>query len=145
MSIPPDWTRWTYAAEIVSVHDGDTVAARVDLGFGITAFMPLRLLGIQCPEVSGAGVTAAEKAAGIAARDRLAVILSWEGGHRAIVRTKKDTREGRGRYLATLFVVGPDGSWRDVCQQLIDEGHAVAYDGRGKAPKWTPEGWRAAS
>lgn len=144
MKIPPDWTRWTYAAEIVASHDADSVSARVDVGFGLTAFMPLRLLGIQAAEVGGPNVSPEEKAAGFAARDRLREILT-AAGNAVIVRTKKDTREGRGRYLATLYVVEPDGSWRDVCQQLVDEGHATPYAGVGRAPKWTPEGWRAPS
>ncbi len=144
MTIPPDWTRWTYAARVVSSHDADTVGLAIDAGLGVTVHESCRLLGIQAAEVGGPNVSPEEKAAGFAARDRLRAILD-AAGNAVIVRTKKDTREGRGRYLATLFVVEPDGSWRDVCQQLVDEGHAVAYDGRGKAPKWTPEGWRAAS
>lgn len=144
MTIPPDWTRWTYAARVVSSHDADTVGLAIDAGLGVTVHESCRLLGIQAAEVGGPNVSPEEKAAGFAARDRLRAILD-AAGNAVIVRTKKDTREGRGRYLATLFVVEPDGSWRDVCQQLVDEGHAVAYDGRGRAPKWTPEGWRAAS
>ena len=144
MTIPPDWTRWTYAARVVSSHDADTVGLAIDAGLGVTVHESCRLLGIQAAEVGGPNVSPEEKAAGFAARDRLRAILD-AAGNAVIVRTKKDTREGRGRYLATLFVVEPDGSWRDVCQQLVDEGHAVAYDGKSKAPKWTPEGWRAAS
>ena len=144
MTIPPDWTRWTYAARVVSSHDADTVGLAIDAGLGVTVHESCRLLGIQAAEVGGPNVSPEEKAAGFAARDRLRAILD-AAGNAVIVRTKKDTREGRGRYLATLFVVEPDGSWRDVCQQLVDEGHATPYDGKGKAPKWTPEGWRAAS
>jgi endonuclease YncB( thermonuclease family) len=144
VTIPPDWTRWTYAARVVSSHDADTVGLAIDAGLGVTVHESCRLLGIQAAEVGGPNVSPEEKAAGFAARDRLREILA-AAGNAVIVRTKKDTREGRGRYLATLYVVEPDGSWRDVCQQLVDEGHAVAYDGKSKAPKWTPEGWRAAS
>ena len=144
MTIPPDWTRWTYAARVVSSHDADTVGLAIDAGLGVTVHESCRLLGIQAAEVGGPNVSPEEKAAGFAARDRLREILA-AAGNAVVVRTKKDTREGRGRYLATLFVVEPDGSWRDVCQQLVDEGHATPYDGKGKAPKWTPEGWRAAS
>lgn len=144
MTIPPDWTRWTYDARVLSVHDGDTMRVTIDLGCGVAFTDNVRLLGIQCPEVGGAGVTADEKVAGGAARDRLRDLV-YAAGDRVVVRTKKDAREGRGRYLATVFAVGPDGMWTDLCQQLVDEGHAVAYDGRGRAPKWTPEGWRAAS
>ena len=139
--IAPSWDRWTYGALVASIHDGDTVRASVDLGFEIRSTWTLRLLGIQCPEVGGPNVSADEKAAGIRAREALADLLD---GGAVVVRTKRDTQEGRGRYLATLYVVQPDGQWLDVCQQLVLDGHAVAYDGKGKAPKWTPEGWRVA-
>ena len=144
MSIPPDWTRWTYDARVLDIHDGVTMRVAIDLGCGVAVTETIRLLGIQCPEVGGAGVTEDEKRAGHFARLRLCDLVV-AAGDRVVVRTKKDTREGRGRYLATVYAVGPDGMWTDLCQQLVDEGHAVAYDGRGRAPKWTPEGWRAAS
>ncbi len=149
MSVPavlPTWDRWTYEAEVVSVYDADTVEIRLDVGFRIAFTDKIRVLGIQAPEVGGAGVTPEEKAAGFAARDRLRAILA-DAGNRVIVRTKKDAKEGRGRYLGTIYVRGtadPE-AWIDVAGLLVLEGHAVPYDGRGRAPKWTPEGWRPAS
>ena len=139
--IAPAWDRWTYGALVASIHDGDTVRVAVDVGFEVRFTTSVRLLGIQCPEVGGAGVTADEKAAGIRAREALADLLD---GGAVIVRTKRDTQEGRGRYLATLYVVQPDGMWLDVCAQLVLDGHATPYSGKGKAPRWTPEGWRVA-
>lgn len=135
--------RWTYEARVVAVHDADTIRAEIDLGFEVRVTWSLRLLGIQAPEVSGAGVTPEEKAAGLAARDALRGLLLAPVG-RVYVRTVRDRAEGRGRYLATVFLEQGDRVF-DVNELLIREGHAVAYDGRGRAPKWTPEGWRAAS
>ncbi len=140
--IEPSWDRWTYAAQLVSVYDGDTVRVRCDVGFDLGFTLSLRLLGIQTPEIGGAGITPEERAAGLEAREAL---LGLIGDHPLIVRTKKDTREGRGRYLATLYAVQYNGLWLDLCADLIDAGYAVAYDGKGKAPKWTPAGWVAAS
>lgn len=131
--------RFTYAARVVSVHDADTIRAYIDFGFEAGQVHTLRLLGIQAPEVGGANVSDAEKAAGIAARDVLAGLLLNAVG-RVFVKTKKDTQEGRGRYLATIFLA-QEGGLFDVNALLVAEGHAVAYDGRGKAPKWTPTGW----
>lgn len=54
------FTRWTYAARVVAVHDGDTLRAEIDLGCEVRFTTTLRLLGIQAPEVGGPGVTAAE-------------------------------------------------------------------------------------
>ena len=149
MSVPavlPTWDRWTYEADVLSVYDADTVTLRIDAGFRIQFTDAVRLLGIQAPEVGGAGITPEERAAGLAARDRLRAILD-AAGNRVIVRTKKDAKEGRGRYLGTIYVRGtadPE-AWIDVGGWLVLEGHAVAYDGKGKAPKWTPTGWVAAS
>ena len=42
-----------YAATIVSVHDGDTVRADIDLGFGCwIKNQPLRIYGIDAPELT---------------------------------------------------------------------------------------------
>jgi micrococcal nuclease len=57
---------YTYRAKIISVYDGDTVTALVDLGFGITNKIKIRLKGINTPEVRGA-----ERPEGIVSRDYL--------------------------------------------------------------------------
>ena len=58
---------YTYKAIIVSVYDGDTVTADVDLGFEVwLKGQTLRLLNIDTPEVRGK-----EKAEGIVSRDAL--------------------------------------------------------------------------
>lgn len=143
-AVEPFGERFVYPARIVSVHDGDTVRAELDLGFEIRATWTLRLLGIQAPEVGGPNVSEAEKRAGLASRDWLAGILGTIPPGRLFARTAKDRTEGRGRYLARLIALAPDGRTVDLCEQAISEGHAVAYDGVGKAPKWTPDGWRRA-
>jgi len=49
---PPPWEPpYVYRAEIVGVHDGDTVTARVDVGFSVSTYTDLRLLGINAPEL----------------------------------------------------------------------------------------------
>ena len=135
--------RWTYEARGVAVHDADTIRAEIDLGFEVRVTWSLRLLGIQAPEVSGAGVTPEEREAGLAARDVLRGLLLTPIG-KVYVRTVRDKAEGRGRYLATVFLEQGLDTW-DVNALLVREGHAVAYDGKGKAPRWTPAGWRPAS
>lgn len=132
--------RFVYPARIVSVHDGDTVRAELDLGFEIRATWSLRLLGVQAPEVGGPNVSDAEKVAGKAARDALAGLIVNPVGQ-LFVRSAKDKAEGRGRYLATLLLV-QEGQTFDVNALLIAEGYATAapLDG-SKVPKWTPNGW----
>jgi endonuclease YncB( thermonuclease family) len=130
--------RWTYAARIVGVHDGDTVRAEIDLGFDMRFTTTLRLAGIQAPEVGGPGVTDAEKVAGAQATTALlGMIVSGSPAPAVYVVTSKDAREGRGRYLARLLIdLGPTMEPMDVGVEMIRRGFAVAYDGKGKAPKW---------
>ena len=133
--------RWTYAACVIGCHDGDTIRAEINLGFDVRFTATLRLLGIQAPEVSGPGVTKAEKAAGAQATTALlGLIVSGDPAPVVYVVTSKDAKEGRGRYLARVFVDRPDAPL-DVCAELVRLGHATPYDGKGKAPKWTPAGW----
>ena len=42
-----------YKAKIISVYDGDTVTAVMDLGFNITNKIKIRLHGINAPEIRG--------------------------------------------------------------------------------------------
>lgn len=136
--------RYVYPARIAKiddVHDGDTVRAVIDLGFEVRVTWSLRLLGIQAPEVGGPNVSEDEKRAGLAARDVLRGLVVNPVGE-LWVRTERDRAEGRGRYLATLLLV-QDGKVFDVNELLVRDGHATPYDGRGRAPKWTPTGWIA--
>jgi endonuclease YncB( thermonuclease family) len=133
----PELQRYVYGARLADVYDGDTVHLEVDLGFGTVRHDTFRLLGVQAPEIAGAGVTRAEKDAGVAARDWLVHQLERQA---LVIQTVKDRREGRGRYLARVFVGG-----RDVAELMIEAGHACAYHGVGKAPKWVgPRKWRLA-
>jgi len=40
-----------YGCRVVSVHDGDTCTVNVDLGFYVRVEQPLRLLGVNAPEL----------------------------------------------------------------------------------------------
>jgi micrococcal nuclease len=44
---------YEYKALIISVYDGDTVTALVDLGFFVKKEAKLRLYGIDTPEIRG--------------------------------------------------------------------------------------------
>lgn len=105
---------YAYRAHVVSVYDGDTVTAVVDLGFHVSQEMTLRLCGIDTPEVRGE-----ERPQGIVARDRLRELILDKD---VVIRTKKDKREKYGRYLATVYVNGVD-----VNALLVDEGLAEQY------------------
>ena len=87
-----------YRAKIVSVYDGDTCRADIDLGMGIwVRNEKLRLLRINAPEMRGD-----EKAAGKVSRDFLRELVL---GREVFIQTWKDRR---GKY----GVSSPRSGWR---------------------------------
>ena len=131
----PDWA-YRYRAKVVGIHDGDSMRLDVDCGLDIHHVLPVRLLGLQAPEVGGAGVTPEERAAGLAAREHLSRLAPI--GCDVTIQTHKDHQEGRGRYLARVYA----GSL-DLSLALIEAGHACEWNGKGRAPKWVGVGtWR---
>lgn len=108
-----------YYARIVEVVDGDTVDAEIDLGFSICHKLRIRLNGINTPETRTKNKE--EKVKGLAAKARLKELIE---GKIVLVKTDKSETEKYGRYLGVLFLEGVN-----VNQQLIQEGHAVQYDG----------------
>jgi micrococcal nuclease len=119
----PEAALYHYRAEVASVYDGDTIRADINLGLEVwIKNTPLRLYGINTPEVRGV-----EKEAGYKARDRLKALLN---GRSLIVRTFRDKKGKYGRWLATLLVKGkgewcPRDKWCDANKQLVLEGQAA--------------------
>ena len=113
---------WTYRARTIRVIDGDTVVLEADVGFGCRYEATVRAAGIDAPEL--------RTASGPAARDALDVLLSRQFGEdewplRVVTRRQAD-HEARSfaRYVATIWVSGPDGTWRDVAEAMVEQGHA---------------------
>jgi micrococcal nuclease len=83
-------------AKVVSVYDGDTVRADIDLGFNIIMNnQSIRLLGINTPEVRGD-----EKAQGIIVRDYVREQILEQN---IILKTYKDSKGKYGRWLGEIF------------------------------------------
>ncbi len=112
---------YEYYADIVSVYDGDTVTAEVDLGFKIKVTEKLRLAGINAPEMRGP-----EKEAGKVSRDALREKIL---GKRVRVFTNKDKKGKYGRYIATITIADtPSGMGivhEDVNKWMVENGYAV--------------------
>ena len=109
---------YTYKAKILSVYDGDTVTADIQLGFYVIAHkVKLRLYGINTPEIRGG--TAETKKAGITARDWL----------REQILDKEVTLKsfGKGKYGRWLVDIYLDEDETSLNQQLIDKGFAQSY------------------
>lgn len=110
---------YTYRAVITHQVDGDTVGATLDLGLRLSAEVPVRLYGINCPEHD----TPAGKAAA-------AFTADWCARHSDIVIVTQKNPEKYGRWLGTL--VAADGE--NLNDELVAAGHALAYDGHGPKP-----------
>jgi micrococcal nuclease len=116
-----------YEVKILKVVDGDTVDVDINLGFGIVLTDErVRIMGIDTPESRTSDKV--EKVFGLAAKARLKELLDEE----AILITTEDKHgedmKGKfGRVLGDFRVGG-----KTVTQILIEEGHAVAYNGESK-------------
>lgn len=111
---------YTYKAKIISTYDGDTCVAQLDLGCHVTLERPIRLYGINAPELRGD-----TKLAGLEARDFLASqILNKD----VYMQTFKDRTEKYGRLLGKIYLSDPTpGNVPTINDLMISSGHAVAY------------------
>ena len=115
-------TVWTYPrATVAYVHDGDTLAADLDLGFGLKLRQLLRLNGCNAIELSQPG--------GPEAHSNLAALLPV--GIVVPVRVVGLDKYA-GRCLAQITL--PDG--RDLVTVLVAGQWAAPWNGLG--PKPTP-------
>lgn len=108
-----DATPYLYRVSVLGVHDGDTVTVLIDLGFYLTKTTPIRLAGINAPELA--------TDAGKRARDALVGFVGQQRGQ-WLAQTYKSGEEKYGRWLAHL--IAPDGT--DVNQWMLSNGYAVA-------------------
>ena len=122
---------YEYKAIVDRVVDGDTIDVTIDLGFKTWKKVRVRMEGINTPESRTRDKE--EKKKGLAAKDRLVEILEYNNNG-CILRVSGVGKFGRA--IATVLVEslsplnGEDGiTLIDVNKQLIEEGHAVSYDG----------------
>lgn len=118
-------TPYTYRCTLDRVIDGDTIDVHIDLGFDVWLNKQrVRLAGIDTPESRTRNL--AEKALGLAAKERLIELCNG---------TLTLVSHGTGKYgriLGTPYT----GEGKDMCQTLIEEGHAVEYWGGKKVKVW---------
>ena len=113
-----------FKGKVRSVYDGDSLRADIDL-----CNQAIRINGIDTPEMRGKGVTKQEKVLAKAARDRVKELIKKAFWLESLDGGKKDKY---GRILGNIYTL----NGLDVAKTLIDEGHAVAYDGGTKTHKW---------
>ena len=141
MSMGPSYE---FPVVISRIVDGDTVDARIDIGFKIVYEERIRLLGLDTPESFTSNKK--EKVLGMAAKARMkelidqANVLPKKRGKKDVVlKTSKDGKGKFGRILGEIWVNSNTGEGVNVNQTLIDEGHARWYMGGSKDEmgEWT--------
>jgi micrococcal nuclease len=116
---------FVYNATLERIVDGDTFDCCLDLGFDVKLHKQrVRLSGIDTPESRTRDL--AEKKLGLAAKERLKELCTGKFKIKSL---------GKGKYGRILGIpYNEDG--KDICQMLIDEGHAVEYHGGTKTKIW---------
>lgn len=100
---------YRYRAECVRVVDGDTYHLRIDLGFRVSITVPVRLRGVNCPELGTEEGKAARRAAHFQLTARELVVESYRD------------RQSFARWVADVYVDG-----ESLAGRLIAAGHGVA-------------------
>lgn len=116
---------YVYRAEIVGVHDGDTVTARVDVGFSVSTYTTMRLFGINAPELKTGkpGKDATEHLRGLLAQYRIG---GTDDVPVVVIKTRKDHTEKFGRML--VEIQGFDnGSLVSINELMIRDGFAETF------------------
>ena len=101
---------------VLKIIDGDTIRAKINLGFHLTFEDNFRLAGIDTPELRSKDPE--EKSKAYAAKDYMTTRLLDKA---IIIHTKKAGKYGR--YLATIYCEG-----KNINLELIEEGHAKIYE-----------------
>lgn len=106
----PQKNRYFYMMQILRVIDGDTYDVRVDLGFRITTWQRVRLMGVNTPEIKGA-----EKPEGLKVKAYVETLLL---GKTVLAETFKQGKYGR--YLVDITL--EDG--QQLSSHLVERGMA---------------------
>lgn len=115
-----------FLAQVLSVTDGDTFRARIEVWTGVEVVTAVRVLGIDTPELRGKCV--AEKERAVAARERLRTLLA--SGPVTVTAVMQDKYAGRVDAVVSVNGVR-------VADTLIAEGLARPYAG-GTRAGWCP-------
>lgn len=122
-------TPFVYNATLERIVDGDTIDVTLDLGFNVKLHnQRCRLAGIDTPESRTKNLE--EKALGLKAKERLKELC---------IGSFKIQSLGTGKYGRILAIPYTEDG-QDVCEILVNEGHAVEYWGGTKTGKIKDDG-----
>jgi len=109
---------YVYRAKVVSVYDGDTIRADIDLGLSTWVQKEkLRLARINAPELRGD-----ERPAGLQSRDFLRERIQDRD---ILIETIKDKKGKYGRYIAEIWVKNDSGMYENMNDAMVAAGHAA--------------------
>jgi endonuclease YncB( thermonuclease family) len=106
-----------YRGVVDSVHDGDTVNVKLDVGFDLTVYTRVRILGINAPELS--------TAEGKRARDYAQTLLA-PGSDVMVISHGWDKYGGR---IDGEVQFRTAGIFVDFATTMLNAGQAKPYDG----------------
>jgi micrococcal nuclease len=112
---------YTYAADVIYVHDGDTLSADLDLGLGIwSRGQKIRLRGINAPELR------LPDKSGEKAQAALAKVLNLSDRKVVIKTAKGDLRKEKfGRWLGVIYAMDKAGQQFCVNDWMLMNNYAV--------------------
>lgn len=118
---------YRYNIKVVRVIDGDSIVADVDLGLdGIwLKEQNIRLWGIDCPPIRTKDDEVKELG-----YEALEALITFTEGRKFTI--KSHGRCKYGRILADVF----DDWDNNICEMMLECGHAVPYEGGKKTHKW---------
>lgn len=121
---------YIYRARLVSIYDGDTLRADIDLGFHAWLMdQSIRLYGINTPEIRGP-----EKPEGVMVRD---LVKQWLPEGAAFTLHSIEDRHGKyGRILGLIY---PDG-WAESINARLYRGGMAKLEGYSDAERRHIEG-----
>jgi len=114
--------KYIYRGKLDRVVDGDTIDAMIDVGFDIWVFKRIRFVGMDAWESRTRDLE--EKKKGLAAKERLKVLLNEVSSKPGMFRIKSQGVGKYGRVLGTLHI-----DEMNINNTLVKEGHAVEYHG----------------
>ncbi len=112
---------YQYKCKFIRVIDGDTVALDIDLGFNVWLKMPVRLGGINAPELRGKTALQGQKS-----KDFLTDLFNSSYDYITVETQIKD-KDKYGRVLGVIKL------WKNsssviVNEEMINSGNAVVYE-----------------
>ena len=117
---------YVYPATVTRIIDGDSIEVKLDMGHHMhKEEADIRLLGINTPEVRGE-----EKELGKVAKSRVEELLPL--GTKVVVHSAK--LDSFGRMLADVWIMNQYE--KSISEILVEEGYAIAWDGKGSRPKF---------